>query len=115
MITDHNNHIEHYNRKYREFDKNKNVANTNLYLATGIIAILLYTICVWTSKVPFFEVLDLELPIVILLTLILTASSKQGYTTISYLLYVVASCIVYIIHPSYAFFIVIALISNFIV
>ncbi|RAP48778.1 MAG: hypothetical protein BZ135_00205 [Methanosphaera sp. rholeuAM6] len=84
------------------------------YLATTVLTILLYSYCAFASNVALIEIIDLELPLAILFTLILTECSIQGYSKISYVIYVVLSCILYMINPTYAFFFVIALISNLI-
>jgi len=86
----------------------------NRYLATCIISILIYLICAWGSKIAFTEVIDLELPLVILLTLLLTSFSIQGYSKLSYITCAVLGCVCYYISPAYAFMFSTSLMSNII-
>ncbi|WP_323736375.1 stage II sporulation protein M [Methanosphaera sp. ISO3-F5] len=79
------------------------------YIAPVIISILIYSICAWATKAGFVEILDLELPFLIILTLILTESVIQGFAKYSYPLYVLAGIIVYSVSKNYALFIIIAL------
>ena len=96
--------------------KNKNEhPNIIYYLATCIIAVIIYSFCAWGTNIAFTEIIDLELPLVILFTIILTSCILQGYSKISYVAYIILSCIVYFISPSYTFFFTTALTSNIIV
>ncbi len=80
------------------------------YIAPLIFTILIYSLCAWATKVNFTEIIDLEIPLIILLTLILTESVIQGYSKISYLIYIIASILCYnFIKDSYALFIIIPL------
>ena len=95
-------------------DKNKNnkKSNTNRYIITAITAILIYVIFAWISNENILEIIDLEIPILIFLSLIIANSSVQNYSKICYPLYIVASCILYTINPTYALFVIIALTSE---
>lgn len=96
--------------------KNKNEDQSlSYYLVTCIIAVLIYSFCAWGTNIPFTEIMDLELPLVILFTLLLTSGILQGYSKISYTLFIIITCIFYFISSSYTFFFTTALTSNIIV
>ena len=115
------NHNENSIKEKEEYKnikdlKNKNEENSiSYYLVTCIIAMLIYSFCAWGTNIAFTEIIDLELPLVILFTLILTCCIKQGYSKISYAIYLIVSCIFYFIIPSYTFLFTTALTSNIIV
>ena len=96
---------------------NNEVNNQNIiyYLATSIIALIIYSFCAWGTNIAFTEILDLELPLILLLTIVLSSCILQGYSKVSYLIYFIISCTLYFINPSYTFFFVTALTSNIIV
>ncbi len=82
------------------------------YIITTVISIILYSFCVLGANIPFTEIIDLELPLVIFLTIILTSCNIQGHIKSSYALFAIISCISYLISPNYTFFFIIALLSN---
>lgn len=98
-----------------EGSKKEGRPSINMYLSACVFSIIIYLLCAYASKVSFLEVLDREIPLVILFTLILTEASIEGYTRISYVVYVIVGCILYLIHPSYAFFVAVAFMGNVIV
>lgn len=91
--------------------KSKKIEPTK-YITPVIISLLIYLLCAWASKVGFSEIIDMEIPLIILLTLILTESIFQGYSKISIPLYVIGSALCYFfINNSFALFITISLTS----
>lgn len=98
----------------KEFKNNTENTSLNNYLITSAIAVLIYLVCAWGSRIAFTEVIDLELPLVIFFTLILTSLSIQGYTKIAYIAGLVISCLCFFISPAHTFIFVIALMSNII-
>lgn len=98
-----------------DYYKKHNMSTTGQFFATTILSILIFSLSAWVSNVGFLEIVDFEIPMVILFTLILTALSNQGYSKISFLAYGILSCIVYSFNPSYTFFLVTAITSNLIV
>lgn len=79
------------------------------YITPVIIAIFIYSLCVWATKTGFTEIIDIEIPLIILLTLILTESVIQGYGKFLYPIYIIASCLAfYFIKDTYALFIIIS-------
>lgn len=115
------NNTENPAKENEEDKKIKDIRNRNEhpnilnYIVTCIIAVLIYSFCAWGTNIAFTEIIDLELPLVIFLTLILTSCTIQGYSKISYAIYIILSCILYFIIPSYTFFFTTALASNIIV
>lgn len=80
------------------------------YIAPVMISILIYSLCAWVTKSGFSEIIDLELPIVILLTLILVESIFQGYAKITLPGYILISCISYAyINQTYSLLFVVSL------
>lgn len=101
--------------KVDNLPKSDSLSNHYYYLATCILSVLMFSLCTWTSKVGFLEVVDLELPLVMLFTLILSSCIMHGYSKIAYAVYVLCSCVVYLFAPSYSFFIVTALTGNIVI
>ena len=94
--------------------KKQSLYNTNKYLITTILAILIYILCAWTAQVTLPEIIDLEIPLVILFSLIITALSNQGYKKSCYVAFLVITIITYQFNPSYAFFVIMSLLANWI-
>jgi len=117
FFNNNNNSVKEKNEDETIQDlKNKNEhPNILYYLTTCIIAVLMYSFCAWGTNVAFTEIMDLELPLVILFTIILTSCVIQGYSKISYSLYLIISCIMFFITPSYTFFFATALTSNIVI
>ena len=103
------------NQSIKNLNNDLNNQNIIYYLATSIIALIIYSFCAWGTNIAFTEILDLELPLILLLTIVLSSCILQGYSKVSYLIYFIISCILYFISPSYTFFFVTALTSNIIV
>lgn len=82
------------------------------YIAAVTFSVLIYSLCAWIVHAGFLEIIDLELPLLILLTLILTELIIQGYAKYIYPLYVIAIGLSYsFIGTNYALLIIISLTS----
>ena len=103
------------NQSIKNLNNDLNNQNIIYYLATSIIALIIYSFCAWGTNIAFTEILDLELPLILLLTIVLSSCILQGYSKVSYLIYFIISCTLYFFSPSYTFFFVTALTSNIIV
>lgn len=112
--TKASNNDEKEDHNYKEINNKTDITSINRYLITCIMSILIYLVCAWGSKIAFTEVIDLELPLVIFFTIMLTSFSIQGYSKLSYISCALISCICFYISPAYTFMLVTALISNII-
>lgn len=117
FFNNNENPINEKNKDNNVKDLKNKSEHTNIlyYITTCIISVLIYSFCAWGSNIAFTEIIDLELPLVILFTIILTSAIIQGYSKISYASYIILSCIFYFISPSYTFFFTTAFTSNIIV
>lgn len=96
----------------KKIDNQRKNTSLNDYLIACTISILLYLVCAWGSQIAFTEVIDLELPLAIFFTIILTSLSLQGYTKIAYLAFAAISCVCFFIGSAYTFIFVISLTGN---
>lgn len=80
------------------------------YVAPVLISMFIYSLCIWITKTSFLEIVDLELPFLILITLILSELIIQGYAKYVYPLYVIMASLSYsFINTTYALLIVLSL------
>ena len=88
------------NQSIKNLNNDLNNQNIIYYLATSIIALIIYSFCAWGTNIAFTEILDLELPLILLLTIVLSSCILQGYSKVSYLIYFIISCTLYFFRPS---------------
>lgn len=98
-----------------ESEKQKqSLYSTNKYIAIIFLSVLIYVLCAWSAKVTIPEIIDLEVPVLVLISLILTAISNQKYAKGIYILFIIIAIIIYQVNTTYSLFISIALLSNWI-
>ncbi|OED29557.1 stage II sporulation protein M [Methanosphaera sp. WGK6] len=94
------------------YDK-KVVSDINIYLVTTILAVLIYIASAWTAQVKMPDIMDIELPLVVVSTLIITFFAENNLKKIIYPVSIIAILAVYIqVNPTYAFIIICAFISQ---
>ncbi len=84
---------------------------TTNYLAVTLLATLLYVTCAWVAQAQLVQIIDLEVPLVVLLSLIITYVAKEKQLTI-YGIYIILAAIIYPIGAQYSFIISLALMSH---
>ncbi len=104
------NYIEDDEKKQESKEKKQGIVNK--YIAGAIVAILIYTVSAWSGQIPITEIIDLELPITVFLSLILTSIIYTKYQYYGYIAYIILSIIIFLVNPSYTFMILTALGAN---
>lgn len=96
-------------------NRQKNALNNYLeFLSTIMLSVILYVICISIAQIPLVEVIDLELPLIIIFTIVLTKITQKS-EIIPYGIFFVIMCVVFMFNPSYAFFLAMSLVSVMIV
>ena len=98
-------------------EKNRQNISLNKYLefmSTIMLSVILYVICISIAQIPLAEIIDLELPLIIIFTVILTKITQKS-EMIPYVIFFVITCVVFMLNPSYAFFLAMSLVAVMIV
>lgn len=83
--------------------------NINRYLSAILLSAITYTVIALGTNIQLVEIMDLELPLIIVLSIILTYFSLNDYKRIIYPVYIALIIITLIKIPHYSFFIMIVL------
>ena len=113
------NLIDNVKKENEKMNIEKNRQNNSLnnyleFLSTIMLSVILYVICISIAQIPLVEVIDLELPLVIIFTIVLTKITQKS-EMIPYVIFFVIMCVVFMFNPSYAFFLAMSLVSVMIV
>ncbi len=98
--------------KEQQKKNEKHIGIVNKYLAGAILAMLIYVISAWSGQIPITEIIDVELPITVLLTLVLTSIIYTNFRIYGYIGYIILAIVFYLVNPSYTFMIITALGAN---
>ncbi|MBE6487279.1 MAG: hypothetical protein E7Z86_00965 [Methanosphaera stadtmanae] len=90
-------------------------ANITRYISTILLSSITYTLIALSTNIQITEILDLELPLLVVLSLIITYFSLNGYKKIIYIIFIALTIVTLIRTPQYSFFIMIALFSELVV
>lgn len=95
--------------------ENNNMSNVNVtgnnnidrYVSALLLSTITYTLIALSTNIQIFEIVDLELPLIIILSLVLTYFSINNNKMIIYPIYFAAIIITLIGLPQYSFFFII--------
>lgn len=98
----------------KTFQKNQNKQFTfNKYFIVISIAVLLYVCCAWLSEVSIPEIVDLEIPFLVAVSLIITYFCENVNNILTYIIFFIIVVLVYLfVSPQYAFLLVLPLLSQ---
>lgn len=80
------------------------------YISTVLMSVVIYSFCISISKIPFQEVTDLELALIIAFTLILTKLTEND-KILPYVIFIFLGCIIFFVDSTYAFFLFVSIIA----
>ncbi|MDO5852155.1 MAG: hypothetical protein Q4Q23_06675 [Methanobacteriaceae archaeon] len=82
------------------------------YLSTALLSTLLYISCAWIAQAQIAQIIDLEIPLIILITLTITHFTENNNNTKIYTTCLILAIILYFIGPQYSFIIILAMTSQ---
>lgn len=120
--TDQNiyHHIENVkiNSNKNEIIKNntkKETYNLNKYISASITSVLIYIVCIMTAQIPIANVITVEVPLIILLSLILTNLIESNHTKEGYCGYLILAILLFGLGGSYTFLMLVTVLSQSII
>ena len=85
----------------------------NKYFIVVSIAVILYVFCAWLSEVSIPDVMDLEIPFLVAVSLIITYFSENVNNIVTYITFFIILLLVYLfVSPQYAFLLVLPWLSQ---
>lgn len=91
------------------------IYDVNEYLAVSLLSVIAYIILAYSTKVKFIELVDLEIPLIIFLSLIIVHLSNMWSRIYTCLIFVVLIFLMINIQFNYSFLFMIALFSELII
>lgn len=98
-----------------ENNLSSNDTNITRYISTILLSSITYTLIALGTNIQITEILDLELPLIVVLSLIITYFSLNGYKKIIYLIFIALIIITLIRTPQYSFFVMIVFFSELVI
>ncbi|RAP50884.1 MAG: hypothetical protein BZ136_00425 [Methanosphaera sp. rholeuAM74] len=121
--TEEDNIYHHINKLQKQQEekrktKEQNIQltqNVNAYIVNILLAIIIYITTIWISQLPITEIIDLELPLLILFSLIITIITTYKSKKAIYPIYLIVIILTYQFNTSVAYIMSTTLISSIII
>ena len=90
-------------------------SNLNYYISVALLSIMGYMILAYSSNVSLMELVDIEVPLIIILSFIIVFLTTNWSRHLTYFLFVVSLAILIGLKYNYSFFLMIVLFSELII
>lgn len=90
-------------------------SNLNYYISVSLLSIIAYMILAYSSNVSFVELVDLEIPLIIILSLTIVFLSSNWSRIYTYLVIIAVIVIMMALSFNYSFFVMIVLFSELVI
>ena len=115
-INDKADNISNNNTSFDEAPTNAGrTDNLNYYISVSLLSIMAYMILAYSSNVSFVELVDLEIPLIIFLSLIIVFLSTNWSRIYTYLLFMIVIAIMITLSFNYSFLFMVVLFSELVI
>lgn len=92
-----------------------NIFNINKYFAAAILSVFIYVACALTAQVQLADIITIEVPLTILLSLLLTYLMLSNHVKEGYCGYTIVAILLFFVNPSYTFIVLVTELSQAII
>lgn len=115
-INDSQNNLSKNNVSTDDSSCSRNQAvNVNYYISVSLLSIITYMIVAYSSNVPFAELIDLEIPLIIFLSLAIVFLSSNWSRIYTYLLFIIVIAVMIALSFNYSFLLMMVLFSELVI
>ena len=86
--------------------------DVNYYISVALLSVIGYIIIAYSSNVSLMELVDLEIPLILALSVVIVFLSNNWSRLLTYILVIVSICIIIGLNFNYSFFLMIILFSE---
>ncbi|MBQ6443997.1 MAG: hypothetical protein IJJ11_04860 [Methanosphaera sp.] len=115
-INDSQNNLSKNNVSTDDSSCSRNQAtNVNYYISVSLLSVITYMIVAYSSNVAFAELIDLEIPLIIFLSLAMVFLSSNWSRIYTYLLFIIVIAVMIALSFNYSFLLMMVLFSELVI
>ncbi|MBR3214538.1 MAG: hypothetical protein IKF79_08545 [Methanosphaera sp.] len=115
-VNDSQNNLSKNNVSTDDSSCSRNQAvNVNYCISVSLLSIITYMIVAYSSNVPFAELIDLEIPLIIFLSLAMVFLSSNWSRIYTYLLFIIVIAVMIALSFNYSFLLMMVLFSELVI